>query len=74
MLRWRDNSTTEQGFRIDRKVGAAAWAPRAEVAADVTGFADTGLTPNTRYRYRVQAFNAGGASAFATSAAVKTPR
>jgi alpha-tubulin suppressor-like RCC1 family protein len=73
-LRWRDNSSTEQGFRIARKVGAAAWAPLTEVTANVIGFADTGLTPNTRYRYRVQAFNAGGTSAFATSTAVKTPR
>jgi alpha-tubulin suppressor-like RCC1 family protein len=73
-LRWRDNSRTEQGFRIARTVGAAAWAPLAEVPANTTRFTDTGLTPNTRYRYRVQAYNGGGTSAFATSTAVKTPR
>jgi hypothetical protein len=39
----------------------------------VTSFANTGLTPNNRYRYRVRAFNASGNSAFSNIATVKTP-
>jgi alpha-tubulin suppressor-like RCC1 family protein len=73
LLTWKDTSADEQGFRLARKVGAGAWAPLAEVAANTTRFAETGLSPNTRYRYRVQAFNLRGISASATSAAFTTP-
>ncbi len=73
-LTWQDNSSNEQGFRIERKIGTAPWVQIARVAADTTSFANRGLTPNTNYRYRVRAFNAGGTSAYATSTAVKTPR
>jgi hypothetical protein len=73
-LTWADRSSNEQGFRIERKIGSAAWVQIAVVAANTTSFASTGLTPNTTYRYRVRAFNTGGTSAYATSTAVKTPR
>jgi fibronectin type 3 domain-containing protein len=73
-LTWLDNSINEDGFRIERMIGAAAWMPIAEVAANSNSFVDMGLTPSTRYRYRVRAVNAGGTSAWATSAVAKTPR
>jgi hypothetical protein len=73
-LTWSDRSSNEQGFRIERKIGTAAWVQIAEVAANTTSFGNSGLTPNTTYRYRVRAFNTGGTSAYATSTAVKTPR
>jgi alpha-tubulin suppressor-like RCC1 family protein len=73
-LTWADRSSNEQGFRIERKIGSAAWVEIAQVGANTTSFASTGLMPNTTYRYRVRAFNTGGTSAYATSTAVKTPR
>jgi predicted phage tail protein len=73
-LEWTDRATNEQGFRIERKIGAGRWVPIATVQANTTQFANVGLTPNTRYRYRVRAFNPAGASAWTTSAAVRTPR
>jgi hypothetical protein len=73
-LTWRDTSSDEQGFRIERKTGTGAWVQIVEVGANSASFANSGLRPNTTYRYRVRAFNAGGTSAYATSTAVKTPR
>jgi hypothetical protein len=48
--------------------------PIAAVAANTTRHSDRGLTANTRYTYRVRAFNAAGTSAYATSSVVRTPR
>jgi hypothetical protein len=73
-LTWLDTSSNEQGFRIERKLGSAAWVPIATLPANATRFANPGLKPNTTYRYRVRAFNTNGASTWATSAAIKTPR
>ncbi len=56
-LEWRDNSANETGFEIERRQDNQAFAKIAEVAANVTAYADTGLTPLTSYRYRVRAFD-----------------
>jgi alpha-tubulin suppressor-like RCC1 family protein len=73
-LTWADRSSNEQGFTIERKIGTAAWVQIAQVSANTRRFANTGLMPNTPYRYRVRAFNTAGTSAYATSAVVRTPR
>jgi hypothetical protein len=73
-LTWRDNSSNESGFRIQCKIGTAAWVQIAEVPANSTSYASLGLMANTNYRYRVRAFNAAGVSAWATSTVVKTPQ
>lgn len=73
-LIWRDRSTNEQGFRIERKIGAEDWAQIAEVAANTTSYANIGLSPNIRHTYRVRAFNAEGTSAYLMARAVRTPR
>jgi hypothetical protein len=45
-LNWRDNSGTEQGYRLERKRdGAGAYEELATVAASMTTFADDSLTP-----------------------------
>ena len=58
-LAWTDNSNNESGFKIERCQGngCSNFAQIAQVGANVTTFPDTGLSPNTRYRYRVRAFN-----------------
>ena len=65
-LAWTDNSSNEQGFRIERCTGnnCTNFVQIAQVGANVTTFSNTGLARNTRYRYRVRAFNAGGNSAY----------
>ena len=73
-LSWVDNSNNESGFRIERckNANCTNYVQVAQVGANVTTFADTGLTKNTTYRYRVRAFNAGGNSAYSAPATGKT--
>jgi arylsulfatase A-like enzyme len=59
-LTWVDNTTNEDRFVIQRKLGSGAFLEVATVAANVTRFRDTGLTPNTSYQYRIQAENLRG--------------
>ncbi len=56
-LSWTDNSSSEDGFSIERKEGAAGtWAEIATVGADVTTYQDTGLEAETTYYYRIRAY------------------
>lgn len=55
-LQWRDNSTNERGFRVERATSATGpWATAGEVGANVTVYTDPGLTPATAYWYQVRA-------------------
>jgi uncharacterized delta-60 repeat protein len=57
-LTWTDNSSNEDGFKIERKTGDfGTYAEIATVPADTTTYSDTGLTADTKYYYRVRAYN-----------------
>jgi hypothetical protein len=73
-LSWTDNSNNEDGFKIERCIGAGCinFSPLATVGANVTTYSDTGLSPSTTYRYRVYAFNSGGNSGFSNEAEATT--
>jgi transcriptional regulator CtsR len=72
-LAWADSSNNEDGFKIERKTGAGGtYAEIATVGADVTSLADTSLSQNTEYFYRVRAYNAGGNSAYSNEANATT--
>jgi hypothetical protein len=75
-LSWTDNSNNEDGFKIERCQGGSCtnFAQIAQVGANVTTFNNTGLARNTRYRYRVRAFNAVGNSAYSNIATARTLR
>jgi hypothetical protein len=78
-LAWTDNANNEQGFRIDRKVGAAGtWGLYTSVGANVTSYTDTGVISENTYYYRVYAYNAIGNSVYysneaSAAMAVKRP-
>ncbi len=73
-LAWMDNADTEAGFKIERKTGVAGtYAEIATVGANVTSFSNSGLAANSKYFYRVRAFNAGGHSAYSNAANATTP-
>jgi len=72
-LSWQDNSGNETGFRVQRRQGDSDdWAPVGATPTNTTTFSDTGLLADTRYRYRVQAFNDTESSAYSNQAAVTT--
>jgi len=72
-LNWVDNSTDEDGFRIERKIGPqGAYSPIATVDPDSATYSDTGLSEGTPYYYRVLAFNSKGDSAYSSPASATT--
>jgi len=73
-LAWADNSDNETGFKIERKTGVnGVYSQVALVDANVTNFADTGLSNGTQYFYRVRATNSAGDSAYTNEANATTP-
>ncbi len=72
-LTWQDNSTNEEGFKIERKTGAGGtYIQIATVNANVTSYSDIGLTANTTYYYRVRAYNSAGDSDYSNEASTTT--
>jgi len=73
-LQWVDNAANEDGFKIERKLGAAGtFAQIGTVGPGVTSYSDTGLTANSYYYYRVRAHNAAnGDSDYSNEAHVLT--
>ncbi len=71
-LTWTDNAANETGQRIQRSLDGTNWSNLPPVGANVTAFNDTGLASDTRYYYRVNAYNSYGESSYSTSANVKT--
>jgi len=56
-LCWEDNSTNEDGFRIERAASPdGPFSPIATVGANITEYMDDNLTPHTTYYYRVCGF------------------
>ncbi len=73
-LSWADRSTSEDGFRLERKLGSSGtYQTIAVLSANVTAHADTGLTPQTDYCYRVAAFHGGVTSNYSNEICVRTP-
>jgi subtilisin family serine protease len=73
-LTWQDNSGDEQGFRVERCQGAGCsdFVQVAELAANTTGYSDTGLQADTTYSYRVRAFSSNGDSSYSNTAQATT--
>jgi titin len=75
-LAWTDNANNETGFMIERCTGSRCtnFSQITTVGANVTTFADTGLSARTTYRYRVWAYNDSGNSAYSNIAKATTKR
>jgi fibronectin type 3 domain-containing protein len=69
---WSDNSPVEDGYRLERSRSGGAFEPIAELPANTQEYADSGLTANTAYTYRVKAFNSSGESAYSNVATDRT--
>ena len=72
-LAWNDNSTNEDGFKIERSSnGNNGWAQIAAVGINVHSYTNSGLANKTTYYYRVRAYNRLGDSAYSNTASGKT--
>lgn len=67
-----DNADNEDGFKVERKMGAEPYAEVKRLGKDVTTFQDT-ITYDNQYCYRVKAYNAGGESAYSNEACILVP-
>ncbi|MFH1022407.1 MAG: fibronectin type III domain-containing protein [Planctomycetota bacterium] len=63
-LAWT-NGSAHDGLHVERSTGGD-YSEIAAPDADITTFADTGLSPSTTYTYRLRAHNASGFSAYST--------
>lgn len=70
---WVDNSTNEDGFKVERKVDAGLYSVLASVGPNVTSYVDSPLTPGSTYCYRIVAFNAVGDAAPSAEACATAP-
>jgi hypothetical protein len=73
LLAWKDNSSNEASFQVERKTAASFFANLASTVADATAYDDTSAIPSTQYTYRVRAVNAGGVSAYTNEAVITVP-
>lgn len=72
-LKWKDKSKNEQGFIVER-MNKGKWMQIAEVGPNKRSYLDSNLSYNTKYKYRVKAFNPLGQSRPSNKAAAKTKK
>jgi uncharacterized protein (TIGR02145 family) len=72
-LSWKDNSTNETGYKIERKTDSGNFTEIGSTATDVTTFSDKTVSLNTNYTYRVYSFNKVGKSIqYSNEVSIKT--
>ncbi|ABN53656.1 MAG TPA: ferrous iron transporter A [Hungateiclostridium thermocellum] len=72
-LNWKDSSSNESGFRIERKVDTGTFVPIATLPANTTSYVDNNVNPQSTYTYRVMSFNSiGDASSYSNEVSCTT--
>jgi hypothetical protein len=71
-LAWVDNSTNENGFKIERSTNGTIFTEIASLGTNSQTYQSTGLNAGTIYYYRVRAFNSAGESAYSAIANATT--
>ncbi|MFH1562943.1 MAG: PQQ-binding-like beta-propeller repeat protein [Nitrospirota bacterium] len=56
-LSWNDNSNNEQGFKLERALSLQKYVQIKLLPANTTSYIDKGLKKDTRYSYRIKAYN-----------------
>jgi hypothetical protein len=72
-LTWKDNSTNETEYKIERKTDIGIFTEIGSTAKDVTTFSDKTVSLNTSYTYRVFSYNQVGKSiTYSNEVTIKT--
>ncbi|MDQ3928487.1 MAG: fibronectin type III domain-containing protein, partial [Chloroflexota bacterium] len=73
-LSWTDNASNEDSYTVERSLdGSTGWTVlTGTLAANTNSYADTSVSPATKYYYRVKASNSGGDSAYSSTASATT--
>ncbi|MDB6026400.1 MAG: hypothetical protein JWM68_2623 [Verrucomicrobiales bacterium] len=72
-LTWADNSANETSFVVARSTTTGGpYSDVVTLAANTSGYSDTGLSASTTYFYVVRAANSGGSSANSNEASATT--
>jgi len=71
-LSWTDQSWNESGFILEFKEDGGRFTEFDSVAANQTKYQVNGLSPNTRYCFRIRAYNSTGKSDYSDSSCVAT--
>jgi fibronectin type 3 domain-containing protein len=74
-LQWKDNTTNESGYQIERSSdGGTTWTVLSSaLSANSTTYYDARVAAGTSYSYRVRAFNATATSDYSNLANATTP-
>jgi hypothetical protein len=70
-LTWNDPSENESAFIVEREI-SGVFKTIAVTAANTTSYIESGLSPETTYRYRILAYNSLGKSAYSEIDTVTT--
>jgi predicted esterase len=71
-LQWADRSSNETGFELWRSVNGGSYSLLKSLAAGVTTYKDSTLTPNTSYYYTVRSIKGTTKSSFTAPAGTTT--
>ncbi len=66
-LSWKDNSTFEEGFILERKSNEQDFETLIQLASNDTTFLDNGVSVNQSYSYRIKAFTTRNESEYTNS-------
>ena len=75
-IAWTDNSTDEDGFKIERCTGSNCtdFQLLATMPTNVASITDWGLSKNRTYKYRMCAYNSAGDSCYTNTTTATTLR
>jgi subtilisin family serine protease len=73
-LSWTDNTSSETGYAIERRISSTGFSEVARVGVDATSYSDTGLSAGVTYTYRARAVTGTGASPYSNEATATTDR
>jgi len=67
IIDWTNNSTIEDGFKIERRTNGGSWSEVGSVGANVKSYTDDDIDDNNNYDYRVRAYKGGSYSEYSAT-------